>query len=161
MTVVELLAHTRLRLAGAPREALGIDAQQRRILGIARAPRIVADGSVWHLGALLVGDEEVYATGEVIRSAPEVRRGYAAESQRQRAARAAAAFRGGFPEGTTVHVGWRLLDPAALDRGEASPPLAVVDAVPSIRWSAAGAYMPLERYLDERIALLLDPAPGA
>ncbi|WP_244632105.1 MULTISPECIES: hypothetical protein [unclassified Microbacterium] len=35
-----------------------------------------------------------------------------------------------------------------------SGPLALVDGVPSVRWSAAGGYMPLEAYLRERVALL-------
>jgi hypothetical protein len=37
----------------------------------------------------------------------------------------------------------------------------LVDRVPSVRWSAAGGYMPLAAYLDERVALLLAPPPGA
>jgi hypothetical protein len=36
-----------------------------------------------------------------------------------------------------------------------------VDGVASIRWSAAGGLMPLERYLDDRIELLLTPPAGA
>lgn len=161
MSAVALFDDARRRLVGAPREALGREVEPRRILGIGRAPRIVPAGTAWHLGVLLVGDDEVWATGEILRSHAEARRGYAAASQRARAERAAAAFRGGIPEGATVHVGWRSLDPATLDRGEASPPLALVDGVPSVRWSAAGGLMPLARYLDERIELLAHPLPGA
>ena len=98
--------------------------------------------------------------------APEAPRGFTAESQRARAELAAAASRGGFAEGETVHVGWRMLDLDAVARGEASGPLAWRDGVPSVRWSAAGGCVPLAAYLDERIALLLDPphrsvTPGA
>ena len=101
------------------------------------------------------------STGEIIRARAEAVRGYTAQSQRRRAELAAAASRGGFADGATVHIGWRALDPVAVDRGEASGPLALADGVVSIRWSAAGGYMPLERYLAERIALLLEPPPPA
>jgi len=156
-----IFAAARERLAGAPREGLGELVEPRRILGLARAPRIVPRGTAWHLGALLLTDDAVLATGEIVRARAEAIRGYAAESQRRRAELAAAARRGGFPEGEPVHIGWRMLDTTAVDKGEASPPLAFVDGVVSIRWSVAGGYMPLQRYLDERVALLIDPPAGA
>lgn len=161
MTVAELLGAARVRLADAPREGLGELVEPRRVLGLGRAPRIVPRGSAWHLGALLLTDEAVLATGDILRARTEARRGYTAEAQRHRAELAAAARRGGFAEGATVHIGWRMLDPDAVDRGEASGPLALVDGVPSVRWSAAGGFQPLDRYLDERIGLLLDPPGGA
>ncbi len=156
-----LLAAARTRLADAPREALGELVVPRRILGVARAPRIEPRGDAWHLGVLLLAADRVYATGRIVRAREEVRRGYAAESQRERAALAAAAHRGGFPEGAVVHLDAALLDLEAVARGEASGPLALFDDVPSVRWSAAGALMPLDHYLDERIELLLNPLPGA
>ena len=161
MSAASILDAARERLTAAPREALGELVSPRRILGVARAPRIVRVGTAWHLGALLLTGDGVLATGEIVRARAEAIRGYTAESQRRRAELAAAARRGGFGEGETVHVGWRMLDPAAVDRGEASGPIALVDGVASIRWSAAGGYMPLERYLDERVSLLLDPPAGA
>jgi hypothetical protein len=157
----ELLEAARARLRGAPREALGVYREPRRLLGIARAPRIERHGAAWHLGVLLLADAEVYATGEIIRARGEARRGFAAESQRQRAELAAAARRGGFAEGETVHIGWRALDVHAVDRGETSGPLAVVAGVPSVRWSAAGGFVPLAGYLDERVSLLREPPAGA
>lgn len=157
MSIGILLDNARRRLSGAPREALGVEVEPRRILGIGRAARIARAGSAWHLGVLLLDDENVFATGEILRAHAEVRRGYPAESQRRRAERSAAAFRGGFGEGETVHVGWRVLDAA----GPPSAPLAVVDGEPQVRWSAAGGLMPLARYLEERVALLIDPLPGA
>jgi len=45
--------------------------------------------------------------------------------------------------------------------GEASDPLAWRDGVLSVRWSVSAGYVPLEGYLRERIALLLDPPSGA
>ncbi|GAA5203605.1 glutaminase [Microbacterium jejuense] len=149
-------ARARLSAAGAPREALGELVVPRRILGIARAPRIERRSSAWHLGVLLLTDDAVLATGEIVRARQEARRGYTAESQRQRSELAFAARRGGFAEGETVHVGWRTL---SVDTPDA--PLAPHEGIPSIRWSGAGALMPLQAYLDERVALLLDPPAGA
>lgn len=163
MSTVALLADARARLAAAaaPTEALGDAGRARRILGMSRAPRITPVGDAWHLGVLLLTDDAVLATGEVLRARRDAPRGYTAEAQRERSERAAAAFRGGFPEGAVVHVGWRRLDPSRVDAGEASGPLALVDGVPSVRWSAAAGHVPLASYLDERVALLLAPPPGA
>lgn len=161
MIVEALFADARARLKGAPREALGELEQPRRILGVARPARIRPRGTAWHLGVLLLTDDAVLATGEVVRAREEARRGYAAASQRRRAELAAAARRGGFAEGAPVHIDWRMLDLGALGRGASSGPLNVVDGVSSVRWSAAGGWMPLPRYLDERIALLLDPPGGS
>lgn len=161
MSTRAVLAHARAQLDGAPREGLGELVVPRRVLGIGRSARIVPRGQAWHLGALLLTDDGVLATGEILRARTEARRGFAAESQRQRAELAAAARRGGFAEGQTVHIGWTTLDPDAVDRGSASGPLALRDDVPSIRWSAAGGFMPLERYLAERIELLQHPPTGA
>ena len=158
---LELFDNARTRLAGAPREALGELIVPRRILGVARAPRVERRGAAWHLGVLLLTDDGVLATGDIVRARQEARRGYAAESQRQRAELAAAARRGGFAEGETVHLGWRMLQPEVVDAGDASGPLSAVDGVASVRWSAAGGLMPLEAYLAERVALLLDPPDRA
>ena len=94
------------RSPDAPREALGELIVPRQVLGIGRSPRIVRRGAAWHLGVLLVTDEAVLATGDIVRARQEARRGFAAESQRQRAELAAAARRGGFAEGESVHIGW-------------------------------------------------------
>ncbi|MET0735932.1 MAG: glutaminase [Microbacterium sp.] len=161
MSTLALLDAARARLGSAPREHLGELVEPGRILGLRRAPRIVPRGTAWHVGVLLLTDDAVFATGQIVRARAEVPRGYTAESQRRRAELAAAAQRGGFPEGATVHVGWRMLDPAAVDRGEASEPLALEDGVPSVRWSSAGGRVRLAAYLDERVGLLLDPPAGA
>lgn len=161
MTAAAVIDQARARLSGAPREALGELVVPRRLLGLGRSPRIVPRGSAWHLGVLLLTEDRVLATGEIVRAHEDVRRGFAAESQRERAARAAAARRGGIAEGAVVHVGWSELDVEAVDRGAASGPLALRDGTPSVRWSAAGGYVPLEAYLDERIELLLHPPRGA
>ncbi|MDF2664362.1 MAG: glutaminase [Microbacterium sp.] len=149
----------RARLIDAPRERLGELQEGRRVLGIPRPARIVPRGSAWHLGVLLLSDEAVMATGDIVRSRAEVRRGFAAESQRRRAELAAAAARGGVPEGETVHIGWHPIDLSALD--ERSSPLAVRGGETLVRWSAAGGFMPLARYLDERVELLRHPPERA
>jgi hypothetical protein len=157
----ELLDGARARLTDAPREALGELIVPRRMLGVGRSSRIVRRGAAWHLGVLLLADDAVLATGDIVRARQEVRRGFAAESQRQRAELAAAARRGGLAEGETVHIGWQELDPDAVERGAASGPLALRDGVVSVRWSAAGGFMPLAAYLDERVELLRHPPAGA
>ena len=60
-----------------------------------------------------------------------------------------------------MHLGWEVIDVDAVGRGVASGPLALVDGVAVVRWSAVGGYVPLDRYLDERVALLVDPPAGA
>lgn len=146
--------------AQAPQEGLGRLATPGRVLR--RRPRIERVGSAWRLGALLLTSRgEVLAVGEVLRAAEEVRRGYAAESARERAAQRAAAVRGGFRPGEIVHVGWTPVDLDALGRGDASGPLQVVDGTPMIRWSAGADLASLEPYLRERVDLLRRPPEGA
>lgn len=153
MTASQLISDARDRLAGTPRERLGEWATSRKILGIGRAPRIVPVAEAWHLGVLLIGLEAVLATGEIVRARAEVIRGYTAESQRARAEVAAAARRGGFDEGETVHLGWQVIDLAAVDAGGSSGPLSVAAGIPQIRWSAGGGIRPLRDYLDEQVGL--------
>ena len=154
-----LFAAARAQLAGIPREALGVRRPPGRILR--RSPRIDPAGSAWRVGTLLLTPEgDVLAVGDVLRAAPEVRRGYTAESARARAGERAAGARGGFAAGETVHVGWRRIDLEAVGRGEASGPLQLVDGIPMIRWTSAGALMPLDAYLRDRVALLREPPAG-
>lgn len=148
-TASELLAAAVRDLAGLPTEGLGEQRDSRW-----RGARIVRVGEAWHLGVLLLTDTRVLATAEVLRAADPGRRGYTAESARERAERRALALRGGFAEGEVAHVGWSVIDVAAVDAGGASGPLASIDGVPSVRWSSAGGWMPLEAYLRERIELL-------
>lgn len=156
-----LFADARASLRDAPRAVLGQWSTPRAVLGVKRAPRIVDVGRAWHVGRLLLTDDAVLAVGEIIRAQDPGRRGYTAESARERAAVRAAAVLGHIPEGTVVHVGWDVVDLAAVAAGEASGPLALADGVPMIRWSAAGGLTPLAPYLRERIDLLTHPLPGA
>lgn len=158
-SVAALLDAARARLRGAPQEALGERRQPRRILGVPRSARIVPVGTAWHLGVLLLTEDEVLATGEIVRARAEAIRGFTAESQRARAELAAAASRGGFADGDVVHIGWERLDLPELS--ERTSPLAVREGAPWVRWSAAGGYMALATYLDERVELLVHPPERA
>lgn len=151
MSAAELLAAARTALIGMPREGLGEERSSRW-----RGDRIVRVGEAWHVGVLLLTDDRALATSEVLRAADPGRRGYTAESARQRAARRQMALRGGFAEGEVVHVGWSTIDVDVVDAGGSSGPLASIDGVPHVRWSGAGAYTPLDAYLGERIDLMRD-----
>ena len=83
----DILSSARERLAAVPRERLGSVKEPgriRRALGGRAA--IVPAAEAWHVGVLLIGDDALWRTGSVLRASEEVRRGYAAESQRERAA---------------------------------------------------------------------------
>lgn len=140
-------------LTGAPQEGLGEERDSRW-----RGRRIVRVGAAWHLGVLLLTETHALATAEVLRAADPGRRGYTAESARERAVRRQEALRGGFDQGEVVHVGWSIIDVDAVDAGGSSGPLALIDRVPMVRWSTAGGYMPLEAYLRERVDLLRSAA---
>lgn len=148
-----LIADARIRLADTPRVRLGEQAQTRRMLGLARVPRILPVAAAWHVGVLLLGEDFLAATGEVFRAREEAIRGYTATAQRERSERAAAAFRGGFAEGEVVHLGWEVLDLELVAGGGTSGPLSGSAGIPEIRWSARAPSRPLADYLDEQIAL--------
>ncbi|WP_144882289.1 glutaminase [Microbacterium paraoxydans] len=154
-TTSGLLTQAVQELAGAPREGLGEEKDSRW-----RGRRIVRVGEAWHLGVILLTGTHALATAEVLRAADPGRRGYTAESARARAERRALALRGGFREGDVVHVGWSVIDVDAVDAGGSSGPLTLLDGVPSVRWSQAGGFMPLDAYLRERIPLLRGDAPS-
>lgn len=148
-TASDLLASARDSLRGVPTEGLGEERSSRW-----RGERILRVGEAWHIGVLLITEDHVFATGEVIRAADAGRRGYTAESARERAMRRQEALRGGFAEGEVAHVGWTVIDVAAVDAGGTSGPLSMIDGIPSVHWSSAGGYMPLEAYLRERLDLM-------
>jgi hypothetical protein len=110
---------------------------------------------------LLIADDAVFAVGEVVRAAEPARRGFTAQSARERAEHREAAVRGGFRAGDIVHVDWTPIDLGVVDAGGTSAPLRAGASGPEVRWSTAGAWMPLDTYLRDRIALLSDPPAGA
>ena len=93
MSTAALFDDARARLADAPREALGELVEPRRVLGIARAPRIVPRGTAWHLGVLLLADD---ARPRDRRHRPRARGG-AARVRRRVAAAARRTRRGRAP----------------------------------------------------------------
>lgn len=150
MTTASALFDTaRGELADVPQEGLGQYKRSRW-----RGERIVRVGAAWHIGVLLIADDAVFSVGEVLRAGDPGRRGYTAESARQRAALRLMAVRGGFGEGEVVHLGWQTIDVDAVDAGGASGPLALRDGVVSVRWAPGGGFQPLAGYLRERIDLL-------
>ena len=140
---------------------LGAIIPARKVLGLARAPRISPVASAWHLGVLLLNEGGLWATNEIVRAHEDLPRGFTSENQRRRAELAAAAHRGGFAEGEEVHVGRESVDPTALERGEEADPLVMIQGAPAVRWSASGSPRPLAGYLNERIEFIVHPPERA
>lgn len=156
-------AVARLSAAGARDEALAEYVIPKRVLGIQRAPQMVPRGRVWRLGVVLLSpDGTLYATGEVTRAVEPKHPNNQAVSQEVRREHQIAAFKGAFEHGETVNYDAVPIDLGALDRGEPSWPLFVHDGAVLVRWSpASGASAPLDRYLSDRVGLLVDPPAGA
>ena len=145
-------------------EALAEYVPERRTLGIPRAARMTPLGRDWRLGVLLVDpDGRLFATGRVVRAERPVRRSTPAASIAEQRAFAAAAVKGGFAEGETVNFGAVPVDPAELGRSGASGPIVVVGDALFVRWNPAqpDALTPLDRYLADRVELLVNPPSGA
>ncbi|MDQ1530348.1 MAG: hypothetical protein QOE37_453 [Microbacteriaceae bacterium] len=154
-----------LAAAGARDEALAEFVPARRVLGFQRQPAMRPLGRVWRLGVfLLAADGTLRATGGITRAVEPGHPGHVAQSIEDRREHRAAAFRGPFARGETVHYDAPVieLDP---DRLRSAPgPLLLRDGRALVRWSAAAgddAAQPFERYLIERIDLLLTPLQGA
>jgi hypothetical protein len=148
----------RLEAAGVNDESLAVWRHSRGVLGIGASDSLVPAGRAWRLGVLLLGrDGSLYATGEVTRAVAPGRAAVnrSASGEQRRAIRAIAA-RGNFPRGEVVNYGWV---PIALD--EAS--LAAGSGLLSIREGAVCVridpgelgVVPIERYLDDRVGILL------
>lgn len=179
--MIELVreAVDRLARAGVAPEVLGRRLEPRRVLGVGRARRVVAVGSAWRLGALLLTrDGELATSGSVVRAAPAVRRGFPAQATRDRADLGAAAVRGGIAPGSTVHLDWQWvgLSRLAVD-GEAGPLLlaggdaadvgaaadhdgGAADPEVLVRWSQKAQPVPLTAWLRERCELAIAATTG-
>ncbi|WP_058730062.1 hypothetical protein [Curtobacterium oceanosedimentum] len=159
-------AADRLRDAAVRDEALGEYVEPRAVLGIRREPTIRSLGRVWRVGALLLGSSPetaggVWATGRITRVTDPGRQQFVSVSAEVRRAYRAAAAKGHFTAGDTVNHG---AVPIPLDDSlvDADGVLAVVDGEPVVRWSpTAGTTVPLDDYLRDRVALLVDPPRGA
>lgn len=141
--------------------------ESRRLLVLRRPATMRPIGEAWRLGALLLDTGgRLYAVGRATRAAERGRLGYQSNSREERRDLAAAALRGGYPEGAPVDFdalplpltaeGLAGLDPGA--------PIGVHDGAVRVRWRAGA---PLEgaptlgQYLAERAELLIHPPLGA
>ena len=155
-----------LRAADVADEALGEYVEPKAVLGIRREPTIRSLGRVWRVGALLIGSTvetggRVWATGRITRVTEAGRSQFVSVSAEVRRAYRAAAAKGHFEPGDTVNHG---ATPIPLDESLVGSDgvLFVEGDVPLVRWSpTAGAAVPLEEYLVDRVGLLVDPPRGA
>jgi hypothetical protein len=157
-------AVTALRSGAARDEALAAFVPERRVLGLPRAARMTAVGRVWRLGVLLLdADGRLFATGRVVRAERPTRRSITAEAVAEQRALRAAAVKGGIHEGETVNFDAGPLDLDELVRDGASGPLVLRDGEVLVRWSPAqpDALTPLDRYLADRVDLLVRPPDGS
>ena len=162
-------AVSQLSLSDARAETLAELVPERRVLGITRAARLTAVGRVWRLGVLLLdADGGVYATGRVVRAERAARRSITAEAVAEQRALRAAAVKGGIPEGETVDFAANRINFDALARDAASGPLVLGSDGEGglevfVRWSPTqpDALTPLDRYLADRVDLLVHPPQGA
>lgn len=148
--LTELLERTirSLDAAGIADEALAVVKTSRF------APtKLVRAGRAWRLGMILLDrDGTLYEIGELTR-AVEPPRGFANKSPDAEVRREwrRAALRGKFSHGEAVNFRYRPIDVAT-----ATGAVRVIDGTPMVQWNASGDLRPLEGYLAERLALLLD-----
>lgn len=179
-----LAAAGQLQAAGVTPEALAEYVPTgRRMLVFPRAATMHPLGEAWRLGTLLLGtDGTLYAVGRATRAAERGRPGYQSASREERRDLAAAALRGGYPEGTPVNFDARPLrfedvvgrqDPLrgeslSADADRAVTDTSVVSESPvglymgelRVRWrpgAALAGAQTLEAYLAERVELLINP----
>ncbi|PCN48109.1 hypothetical protein Csp2054_08085 [Curtobacterium sp. 'Ferrero'] len=121
---------------------------------------------MWRVGALLLGSSpetagRVWATGRITRVTEPGRSQFVSVSAEVRRAYRAAAQKGHFEPGDTVN---HSATPIPLDDTlvDSDGVLFVAGDVPMVRWTpTAGAAVPLDGYLADRVALLVDPPKGA
>lgn len=153
-----------LQEGGARDEALADHVPERRVLGLPRAARMTPLGRVWRLGVLLLDAHgRIFATGRVVRAERPARRSVPANAVAEQRAYRAAAVKGGIHEGDTVNFDARAVDLDELARHGASGPLVLDGGAVLVRWSPAqpDALTPFERYLADRVELLVNPPAGA
>jgi hypothetical protein len=146
-------------------EVLAEFVPERRVFGLPRAARMTPAGRVWRLGVLLLdADGNAYGTGRVVRAERQARRSITAEAVAEQRAYRAAAVKGGIAEGETVNFGASRVDLDELARSGASGPLVLGDDGRDVfvRWSPTQpeALSPLDRYLADRVELLVRPPEG-
>lgn len=157
----ELLAGAveRLEAAGA-RDELLVELVQPRWLGVRLAARLDTVERVWRLGVLLLGRSgALYATGATLRvSEPRHPNAQSRLAEDRRELRALA-LKSGISGGETINLDARDIDLDAAT--ETSRPVANRGGDLLVAWAPGSDLTPLGPYLDERIALLVDPPEGA
>ena len=151
-----------LRAAGAP-ETLAELVPERRVLGMPRPARMTPVGRVWRLGVLLLDEAGgVWDTGRVVRAERAARKSITAESVAEQRALRAAAVKGGIPEGETVDFDATADRPRRARSRRGIRPARAARRRVLVRWSHAqpDALTPLDRYLADRVDLLVRPPQG-
>lgn len=141
-----------LRDAGVPAEI-----RVAAVRGAFGRPKLRVVGEVWRLGALCLDPTgALYATGEVLvvtePTHPNHRSAVALERNELRGL----LRRAGVPVGATA-----VVDARPLDLDAPAPPLVPTAGRLGVLWTAGGDPIPLDRYLAERAALLIDPPERA
>ena len=136
----------KLRDAGAPTEI-----RVAMLRGAFGRTKLRPAGEVWRLGALCLGaDGALFATGDVLVVTEPTHPNYRNELALERNELRALLRRAGVPAGATV-----VLDARPLDLDAPEPPLIATDAGLGVLWTTGGASIPFDRYLAERVDLLL------
>jgi hypothetical protein len=159
--VHELLAAAVDRLSAArARDELLVDLIRPRWLGVRLAPRLDPVERVWRLGVLLLGHSgALYATGTTLRvSEPRHPNAQSRLAEDRRELRALA-LKSGISGGETINLDAVDIPIDALTA--TTRPVAKTDAGFLVAWAPGSDLTPLPAYLDERIALLVDPPEGA
>ena len=144
-------AVARLRDAGAPTEV-----RIAVLRGAFGRTKLRPAGEVWRLGALcLAADGALFATGDVLVVTEPTHPNYRNELALERNELRALLRRAGVAVGATA-----VLDARPLDLDAPEPPLVVTDDGLGVLWTAGGGAIPFERYLTERVDLLLKPVDG-
>lgn len=161
-------AAAKLRDGGIATEALAEYVPAGRRFGLLPRPATMRRlGEVWRLGALLLStDGRLYAAGHATRAAERGRPGYQSLSREDRRDIAVAALHGGYAVGTPVNYDAVPLpgDEAGLLALDDGAPLGIRDGELRVRWRAGASLdgaPTLERYLAERVELLVHPPLGA
>lgn len=153
----------RLAAATAHDEALAEFVPPKRVLLFTKDAAMKPLGRVWRLGVFLLGhDGTLYRVGLTTRAVEPGYPGYQSVSAENRRGYRAAAFKGKFARGETVNFDAEPIELDAEILRTTDGPLVLRDNAPLVRWNpAADTAVPLAGYLNERVALLLDPPAGA
>ena len=136
----------KLRDAGAPTEI-----RVAMLRGAFGRTKLRPAGEVWRLGALCLADDgTLFATGDVIVVTEPTHPNFRNELALQRNELRALLRRAGVAAGATA-----VLDARPLDLEAPEPPLVTTADGLAVLWTTGGASIPFERYLTERVDLLL------